>query len=174
MVPHLRNQSFQQRLLCTEICCTRPRPRVVAHCRLITSWGEAPTSQRTGLTSGVLTISSQLVSGLVGSLADSTAHARPWPEDSGCGRKVGLPCVCPEMGRQLSRPGPRHVPAEPQPTISSLQCLSRSPELPDRHQPLQVPEPGWPEGVGPCGMHSTGGNRSVPPPAWMTRRCHSP
>lgn len=83
MVPHLRNQSFQQRLLCTEICCTRPRTRVVAHCRLITSWGEAPTSQRMGLTSGVLTISSQLMSGLVGSLADSTAHARPWPKDSG-------------------------------------------------------------------------------------------
>ncbi|XP_061046011.1 5-phosphohydroxy-L-lysine phospho-lyase isoform X6 [Eubalaena glacialis] len=38
-------------------------------------------------------------------------------------------------------------------------CLSWSPELPDRHQPLQVPGPGWPEGVGPRGMHCSSGQQ---------------
>lgn len=52
------------------------------------------------------------------------------------------------------------VKAGPEPTLPSPpQCLSRSPELPDRHQPLQVPGPGWPEGVGPCGMHGPRGQQ---------------
>lgn len=55
-------------------------------------------------------------------------------------------------GSLVCRLWPGHL--EPQPSLpSSPQCLSRSPELPDRHQSLQVPGPGRPEGVGPCGMH---------------------
>lgn len=59
--------------------------------------------------------------------------------------------------------------------LSPPQCLSRSSELPDRHQPLQVPGPGWPEGVGPRGMHCSSGRQvGACTPAWMTWRCHSP
>ncbi|XP_028353763.1 5-phosphohydroxy-L-lysine phospho-lyase isoform X7 [Physeter macrocephalus] len=54
-------------------------------------------------------------------------------------------------------------------------CLSWSPELPDRHQPLQVPGPGWPEGVGPRGMHCSSGQQAgARASAWMTWCCHSP